>query len=83
MAQKTPRTINDEIQNMINNTLNQQMPIQEITIHNIHDDNSHVDVELQDGSILEYLPCIANSLATGHHGLLIPLENDRFYVITK
>ena len=80
MSQKTPRTINDEIQNMINTTLHQQTPIQEITIHRIHD-TSHVDVEL--GSVIEYLPCIANNLATGHHGLLVPIENDRFYVITR
>ena len=82
MSQKTPRTINDEIQNMINTTLNQQTPIQEITIYKIHD-NSHVDVQLENGSVIEYLPCIANNLATGHHGLLVPIENDRFYVISR
>lgn len=76
-------TLNESIINIINDQLNQQPQIEEITIHKIHD-NSHVDVKTVEGEhILTYLPCIANNLSVGHHGLLIPIGQNRYYVITK
>ena len=76
-------TLNGAIENIINHRLKQEETIQEITIHKIHD-NSHVDVKTVEGEhILTYLPCIANNLSVGHHGLLIPIGQNRYYVITK
>ena len=76
------RTINDEIQHIVDTSISQMPRIEVITVNKIHD-SSHIDVKLENGNVLEYIPVIANNLTVGNVGLLIPLQNDEFYVISK
>ena len=77
------RTINDEIQHIIDQSINQIPSIEVITITKIHEDNNHVDCELVTEDVLTYIPTIANDLKVGNKGLLFPLKNGSFYIITN
>ena len=80
MAEKT---INDEIQSMIDHTINQQPKSQLITITKVYEDNNHIDCETTSEDTLEYVPTIASNLTIGKTGVLIILENDEYIVITN
>ena len=82
MIRIAERTINDEIQHIVDTSISQMPRIEVITVNKIHD-SSHIDVKLENGNVLEYIPVIANNLTVGNVGLLIPLQNDEFYVISK
>ena len=69
-------TINDEIQKIINNTLNQQPTPQIVTITRVYDDNNHIDAVTKDGDEYSYVPTISQNPTIDNKGLLIPLENN-------
>ena len=75
-------TINDEIQKIINNTLQQQPTPTLCTITKVHDDNNHVDAETKDGETFVYVPTISQNPTIDNTGLLIPLENNNHIIIT-
>ena len=77
------RTINDEIQTLVDNSTNQIPSIEVITITKIHEDNNHVDCKLVSEDVLTYIPTISNDLKVGNKGLLFPLKNGSFYIITN
>ena len=77
------RTINDEIQILVDNSIEQIPGIEVVTIKKIHEDNNHVDCELVTEDVLTYIPTIANDLKVGNKGLLFPLKNGSFYIITN
>ena len=77
------RTINDEIQTLVDNSINQIPSIEAVTITKIYEDNNHADCKLVSEDILTYIPTISNNLEVGNVGLLIPMKNGSFYIITK
>lgn len=77
------RTINDEIQLIIDTTLNQQPKAEIVTIHKVYDDNNYVDVKLNNDAIMEYIPVISNNPKKGNIAILLPVKNDKLIVITK
>lgn len=77
------RTINDEIQIIIDNTLQQQPKPQKITITKIYTDNKHADAKTTKGEELTHIPIIANNPTVNNIGVLIYLENNETIIITK
>lgn len=76
----TERTINEEIQIMIDHTLNQQLkPMKCTVIKNYGTDKNHVDIETDMGN-LTFVECI-NSNKVGNKGILIYLENNTPFAI--
>ena len=75
-------TINDEIQKIINNTLNQQPQPEIVTITRVYDDQNHIDAVTKDGDEYSYIPTISQNPTTNNTGLLIPLENNTHIIIT-
>ena len=47
------------------------------------DDNKFVDCKLESDEVLECVPVIANHLAVNNTGLLLPVKNGDFYVISR
>ena len=75
-------TINDEIQKIINNTLNQQPQPEIVTITRVYDDQNHIDAVTKDGDEYSYIPTISQNPTIDNKGLLIPLENNTHIIIT-
>lgn len=76
------RTINDSIEDMITSQINSIPQIEVITITKIYEDN-HADCQLDTGDILECIPVIASNLKVNNKGLLIPIKDDEFYIISR
>ena len=75
------KTINDEIQYMIDKSINQQAKPELVTITKIYSDN-HVDCETENGDVLKYIPVISRSnLKVDDHGIMFLLSNDQYYII--
>ena len=81
-VKKNMPTINDEIQKIINNTLQQQPTPQIVTITHVYDDNNHIDAVTKDGDEYTYIPTISQNPTTDNKGVLIPLENNTHIIIT-
>ena len=77
------RTINQEIQLMIDNSLNQQLTPQKVFISKVYSDNNHVDATTLNGDMLEYIPTISQSPTKDNIGVLIFLEHEEMIIITK
>lgn len=75
--------MNDEIQSMIDYTINQQPKPQLITITKVYEDNNHIDCETTSEDTLEYVPTISSNATVGNTGVLIILENNEYIVITN
>jgi hypothetical protein len=73
-------TINDEIQKIINNTLQQQPTPTLCTITKIYEDQKHIDAETNIGTF-KYAPTIGNPIKN-HTGIIIFLnQNYDEYII--
>ena len=73
-------TINDEIQKIINNTLQQQPTPTLCTITKIYEDQKHIDAETNIGTF-KYAPTIGTP-TTGNTGVVIFLnQNHDEYII--
>lgn len=77
------RTINDEIQIIVDHTLQQQPKPEKIYITKIYEDQKHIDCKNTNGDIITYVPIIANNPSVNNIGILIFLENNEKMVITK
>ena len=74
------KTINDEIQYMIDKSLNQQAKPELVTITKIYSD--HVNCETENGDVLEYIPIISrNNLKVNDKGIMFLLSNGNYYII--
>lgn len=71
----------NEIQKMINNTIDQQPKPTLATITKVHTDQEHIDCETNLGT-LEYILCIGTP-TKGNKGILIPLDDESLIIITK
>ena len=78
-------TINGQIQIQIDDTITKIPFPEKCIITKVYEDNSHTDIEFNNGDTLEYVATIGNNLAKGHHGILIFLNGstDEYMVITK
>ena len=74
------KTINDEIQYMIDNTIQQQAQPELVTITKIYNDN-HVDCLTEHDEKLEYIAVIGKTLQVNDKGILFLLSNDQYYII--
>ena len=77
------RTINDEIQHIVDDSINQIPTIELVNITKVYSDNTHVDCTLDTGDTLEYIPTISTTPTVDNPALLIPLPNNQYYIITK
>lgn len=77
------RTINDSVDDMIDSKIASMPQIEVVTITKVYEGNAFVDCQLDSDDILECIPVIANHLAIGNTGLLIPVKNGDFYVISR
>ena len=79
--EKKRETINDEIQYMIDKTINQQAQPELVTITKIYEDN-YVDCVTENDETLECIPVIKRSnLQVDDNGILFLLSNEMYYVI--
>ena len=79
--EKKRETINDEIQYMIDKTINQQAQPELVTITKIYEDN-YVDCVTENDETLECIPVIKRSnLQVDDDGILFLLSNEMYYVI--
>ena len=77
------RTINDSIDDIVTSQIASMPQIEVVTITKVYEDNAFVDCQLDSDDILECIPVIANHLAVDNTGLLIPVKNGDFYVISR
>ena len=77
------RTINDSVDDMIDSKIASMPQIEVVTITKVYEGNAFVDCQLDSEDILECIPVIANHLAVDNTGLLIPVKNGDFYVISR
>lgn len=79
--EKKRETINDEIQYMIDKTINQQAQPELVTITKIYEDD-YVDCVTENDETLECIPVIKRSnLQVDDNGILFLLSNEMYYVI--
>ena len=79
--EKKRETINDEIQYMIDKTINQQAKPELVTITKIYEDD-YVDCVTENDETLECIPVIKRSnLQVDDDGILFLLSNEMYYVI--
>ena len=79
--EKKRETINDEIQYMIDKTINQQAQPELVTITKIYEDD-YVDCVTENDETLECIPVIKRSnLQVDDDGILFLLSNEMYYVI--
>ena len=74
------KTINDEIQYMIDNSINQQAQPELITITKVYSDN-HVNCITENEEELEYIAVIGKNIQVNDKGILFILSNDQYYII--
>lgn len=79
----TQQTINDAIQDIINHTINTQPKPQLITITKIYTDTNHVDCKTETGDTLQYIPTISTNPEPNQKGVLLPLNDDTYIIITR
>lgn len=77
------RTINEEIQLMIDHTIGQQLTPQKVFIAKVYSDNVHVDATTLNGDTLSYVPTISNTPTKDNIGILLFLEHEEPIIITK
>ena len=77
------RTINDSVDDMIDSKIASMPQVEVVTITKVYENKDLVDCQLDSDDILECIPVIANHLAIGNTGLLIPVKNGDFYVISR
>ena len=78
------RTINEEIELIIQDKLNKQPYPTRCKIVQKYADNIHADIETEDG-IIQYVETISNNLTVGNPGILLFLDGNEnnMIVITK
>ena len=74
--------INQAITTIVKHEINQIPKIQKCTINKVYSDNIHADIKIED-TIMKYIPTISNNLTKDNIGILIPLANNEYIVITK
>ena len=77
------RTMNDSINDIVTSQIASMPQIEVVTITKVYDNKDLVDCQLDSDDILECIPAIANHLAIGNTGLLIPIKDGNFYVISR
>ena len=77
------RTMNDSINDIVISQIDSMPQIEVVTITKVYSDNKFVDCKLESDEILECIPIIANHLAVNNTGLLLPVKNGDFYVISR